>query len=431
MRESHGPAKHGKAKASFATFIDALVLHALSSDGSLGAHLRMLTGSSISDSATQQRRASLDWSWFEALFAHLLRPLAKLRRHPECFYGGMRLLAVDGSSWSLVNTPQVTSRLASPSNQKGQPGAFPKFMSVVLLELGTHQPLGAQCEQAVAAHATGEITLAKTLLGQLPAGEPSLLLADRLYGGAGFIHAVRKRSEEHCQLLVRVIENRKARVLEVLSDGSALVEVMLEDKSRRKQERKPLRLREIRAEVRCEGEGKKSQLRLWTTLLNEHQHPATELARLYTQRWEAELFFRELKTHTRRDNLMRAGSIEGAQAEFGALILAASLLAAQRLKLAEQEELPAVRLSIHKIARHMQQAALVLSLSHDLMSGAQQRTFIRRFEKMIRREAQIPPRRQRSCPRGLRKPTASWPRIRQRHEAHGSYLLTILPSSFP
>ena len=125
MRESHGPAKHGKAKASFATFIDALVLHALSSDGSLGAHLRMLTGSSISDSATQQRRASLDWSWFEALFAHLLRPLAKLRRHPECFYGGMRLLAVDGSSWSLVNTPQVTSRLASPSNQKGQPGAFP------------------------------------------------------------------------------------------------------------------------------------------------------------------------------------------------------------------------------------------------------------------------------------------------------------------
>ena len=220
-------------------------------------------------------------------------------------------------------------------------------------------------------------------------------------------------------------------MIEVLSDGSALVEVMLEDKSRRKQERKPLRLREIRAEVQREGEGKKSQLRLWTTLLNEHQHPAAELARLYTQRWEAELFFRELKTHTRRDNLMRAGSIEGAQAEFGALILAASLLAAQRLELAEQEELPAVRLSIRKIARHMQQAALVLSLSHDLMSGAQQRTFIRRFEKMIRREAQIPPRRQRSCPRGLRKPTASWPRIRQRHEAHGSYLLTILPSSFP
>lgn len=57
-------------------------------------------------------------------------------------------------------------------------------MSTVLLELGTHQPLGAQCEQAVAAHATGEITQAKTLLGQLPAGETSLLLADRLYGGA-------------------------------------------------------------------------------------------------------------------------------------------------------------------------------------------------------------------------------------------------------
>ena len=431
MREAQGPSKHGRAKASFATFIDALVVHALSPDGSLGEHLRMISGSSISDSAAQQRRASLGWPWFEALFAHLLRPLAKPRSHPECFYEGMRLLAVGGSSWSLVNTPQVTSRLASPTNQKGRPGAFPKFMSAVLIELGTHQPLGAQCEQALAEHATDEITLAKALLGQLPAGEPSLLLADRLYGGAGFIHAVRERSAEHCQVLVRVMENRKARVLEVLRDGSALVEVVLEDKSRRKQERKPLRLREIRAEVRREGQGKNSELRLWTTLLDERKHPAAELARLYAQRWEAELFFRELKAHTRRDNLLRAGSIEGAQAEFGALIMAASLLAAQRLELAKAEELPAVRLSIRKIARHMRQAALVLSLGHDLMSAAQQRTFIRRFEKMLRREARIPPRRQRSCPRGLRKPTTDWPRIRQRCEAHGSCVLSILPFSFP
>lgn len=258
-----------------------------------------------------------------------------------------------------------------------------------------------------------------------------MLLADRLYGGAGFIHAVRERSDERCEVLVRVMENRKARVLEVLGDGSALVEVVLEDKSRRKQERKPLRLREIRAEVRREGQGKKSELRLWTTLLDERKHPAAELARLYAQRWEAELFFRELKAHTRRDNLLRAGSIEGAQAEFGALIMAASLLAAQRLELAKAEELPAVRLSIRKIARHMRQAALVLSLGHDLMSAAQQRTFVRRFEKMLRREARIPPRRQRSCPRGLRKPTTDWPRIRQRYEAHGSCVLSILPFSFP
>jgi hypothetical protein len=87
--------------------------------------------------------------------------------------------------------------------------------------------------------------------------------------------------------------------------------------------------------------------------------------------------------------------------------MAASLLAAQRLELAETEELPALRLSIRKIARHMRQAALVLSLSHDLMSAAQQRTFVRRFEKMLRREARIPPRRQRIVPGGCanRPPT--------------------------
>jgi hypothetical protein len=123
VREAHGPAKHGKAKVSF---IDALVLHALSSDGSLGAHLRMASGSPISDSAARQRCASLGWTWFEALFVHLLRPLAKPRSHPECFYDGMRLLAVDGSAWSLSNTPRVTSRLASPTSQKGAAWSVPQ-----------------------------------------------------------------------------------------------------------------------------------------------------------------------------------------------------------------------------------------------------------------------------------------------------------------
>ena len=65
--------------------------------------------------------------------------------------------------------------------------AFPKFMTAVLLELGTHQPLAAQCEQAPQGRASAEITLAKKLLEHLPRQGPSLLMADRLYGGAGFI----------------------------------------------------------------------------------------------------------------------------------------------------------------------------------------------------------------------------------------------------
>jgi IS4 transposase len=36
-------------------------------------------------------------------------------------------------------------------------------------------------------------------------------------------------------------------------------------------------------------------LRFWTSLLDEAQFPARELAELYAARWEQELYFRELK----------------------------------------------------------------------------------------------------------------------------------------
>ncbi len=121
----------------------------------------------------------------------------------------------------------------------------------------------------------------------------------------------------------------------MLRDGSALVEVTLEDKSRRRQYLKHLHPREIQVEVWHQDQNKKSELRLWTTLLDENKYPAPELAQLYAQRWKAELFFHQLKAHTHCDNLMRSGSIEGAQAEFEALIMAASLLTAQRLSLAK------------------------------------------------------------------------------------------------
>lgn len=127
VREAHGPAKHSRAKVSFAAFIDALVLHSLSSQGSLGAHLRMVRvrGTSICDSAAQQRRASLSWTWFEALFTHLLRPLAKPGSHPKCFYHHMRLLAVDGSAWSLSNTPRSPRVWPRPPIKKGSPERSP------------------------------------------------------------------------------------------------------------------------------------------------------------------------------------------------------------------------------------------------------------------------------------------------------------------
>lgn len=436
VREQHGRGKQGREKVPYATFIWSLAVHALSAAGSLGHHLRAMSGIDISDAAAQERRQGLSWEWFEALFASVLQPLAKLREHPESFYGKMRLLGVDGTQWSLPNTEAHT---ASPRTRP-RPGdgrsdaAYLKWSCAVLLELGTHQPLGAACAQMDTEHEEGELTVARRLLGRIPQQEDTLLLADRYYGRGSFLEEVRRIAGARCEFLVRVPTPHKARILEMLSDGSALVEVRVchPDSQRTKA---LLPLREVRGQVwRQTAEPETSQrteVRLWTTLCDERKHPGRELLALYAQRWEQELFFGELKRHTGREQLLRSGSPQGVYAEYGAMIIAASLLAEQRLQAAQQVNLPPVRLSLTKISRAMEALLPVLQVAGNLITSQQHKKIVAKFLAHVAREARIPPRRSRGCQRGLRKPLCAWPRIHARSNLEGPWVYELTALSFP
>ena len=61
-------------------------------------------------------------------------------------------------------------------------------------------------------------------------------------------------------------------------------------------------LRQIKVEIQCPGFRKQS-FYIVTTLLDAVQYPPKELAELYFQRWEVELFFRDLKTTMNMDIL--------------------------------------------------------------------------------------------------------------------------------
>jgi hypothetical protein len=412
-----------------------LVVHALGACGSLGHHLRTMSGTDISDAAAHERRQGLSWAWFEALFSSVLRPLAKSKEHPESFYQGMRLLGVDGSQWSLRNTAANT---AAPRTRhrgrRAESAAFFKWSCAVLLELGTHQPLGAACADVLCGGEEGELTIARRLLGSIPVSEDTLLLADRYYGRGAFIEQVHTVAGPRCQMLVRIPSGPKAKILEALSDGSALIEVRVcHPESQRI--KAVLRLREVRGQVwRQLGEGQTSartELRLWTTLLDERQHPGKQLLGLYAQRWEQELFFRELKRHTGREQLLRSGTPQGLQAEYGAMIIAASLLAEQRLQAAQHVGLPPVRLSLTKISKALEALLPVLQVAADLIDQRTQKQIITKFLAHTAREARIPPRRTRSCQRGLRKPSCAWPRILARADLDGPWAYDLTPIIFP
>ena len=112
---------------------------------------------------------------FEELLRAALVPLAQIQKHPECFYQGLRIIAVDGTEFSLSNTPQVLGQLTKAACRRLE-AAFAKLGLCVVVEVGTHNPIAA----AIAPKGNCELALAKSLWKGIPT--QCLLLADRLYG---------------------------------------------------------------------------------------------------------------------------------------------------------------------------------------------------------------------------------------------------------
>lgn len=431
-REAAGLRTHRAAKSSLGQLLAAMIQQALAGSGTLGHHLRLIMKATISDSAAIQRRASLTWEFYQELLGRVLKPLARPKEHPESFHAGLRLLALDGSHFSLPNSRTVLAMVRPRMrNQHGTANAaFMKWTTAVLLELGTHTPLNVACSTLGLERMEAEIDIARRTLPALSDLGPALLLADRLYGCPSFMLDVlaHGRGKTHC--LMRVRENLGTRPLKVLSDGSALVKVRSEGRARSNAEHSEMIVREIRATIQRKG-GKVQPLRLWTTLLDERKHPAGELLELYARRWEQELFFRELKNHVGANGLLKADSEQTAQGAFVAMILAANEVAHRRVEAAGEVEQPVLRLSVNKISHMLTHLAAMEEAGKGVLTAAQQQAMARKWLKFVMQEAVIAPRRRRSCQHGLKRPHSPWPVIRQRCDLDPTVILTLLPHTAP
>ncbi|WP_433134112.1 transposase [Micromonospora sp. CA-240977] len=63
-----------------------------------------------------------------------------------------------------------------------------------------------------------------------------------------------------------------------------------------------------------------------TTLLNPHTHPATDLIRIYHERWEIETAYLELKSSILAGRVVRARTPDGIDQEIHALLIVYQLL---------------------------------------------------------------------------------------------------------
>jgi hypothetical protein len=135
-----------------------------------------------------------------------------------------------------------------------------------------------------------------------------LLLADRNFAVAALIEQI---ADTKADLLIRCKSNRKLASIERLPDGSWLAPIG------------SVIVRVIDAEIVVTPKGgtpRTVRYRLVTTLNDHRRYPASELVRLYHQRWEIETTYLELKSTILGDAMLRARTPSGVTQEVYALL---------------------------------------------------------------------------------------------------------------
>jgi Insertion element 4 transposase N-terminal/Transposase DDE domain len=260
--------------------------------------------------AISKARARLGAEPMRVLYGEAVAPLADPNKDEAAFLAGLRLMAIDGTTLDLADTPANDAAFGRPGSGRGEGrAAYPQLRAVGIAECGTH----AICDVALGPIKQSEGSLAASLWRSLRPG--MLLLADRGFWAFQAWQAARATGAE---LLWRVRSNLILSVDEVLPDGSYHSRIY--DSSDR-QRAEPVAVRIVEYELTDPALGSE-RYRLATTITDPERASATELAACYPKRWEFETALDELKTHQRGPRLvLRSKTPDGVYQEVWGYLL--------------------------------------------------------------------------------------------------------------
>ena len=248
-------------------------------------------------SSLSRARQRLGEAPMQRLFHALAGPLATPAA-AACFWRARRVVAIDGSSVTLAPVPAL--EVFGGVRREGVRTGPPLARVMGLVECGTR----ALIDVTLAPYAKTETELVRDLVGCVQPG--MLVLADRGFLG---VDLWKRFLRSGADLLWRangmVGKNRSRRRLK---DGTYLATITKDHRP----ETITVRIIEYRLA------GSRELYRLATNLLDPDLAPAAELARLYAERWEIELAFRDLKAVQCDSRSLRSLSEEGVRQEFWA-----------------------------------------------------------------------------------------------------------------
>ena len=243
------------------------------------------------------------------LFARVAGPVGSPDM-PGCFWRGLRLTVIDGSTMDVPDSQANRDAFDGPSNAEG-PGAFPQVRLVAHAECGTKALLDA----AFDGYRVGESTLAARLLPSL--GPGMLVMADRQFLSW---RLWRDAAATGAHLLWRASDSFALPVLERLSDGSYRSQLT----PPRKRDGQPIPVRVIEYTVSTADEHGVEHSELFclvTTMLDPDAAPIEEIPALYHERWRGETMLDAVKTDLRggQDVVARSQHPDGVRQEMWAL----------------------------------------------------------------------------------------------------------------
>jgi hypothetical protein len=311
---------------------------------------------------------------------------------------GLAIYGVDGSALRVPDTPENEAAFGRPGSGRG-PAGYPQLRLVALMVLRSHLLAGL----SLGAWSAGELTLAEPLWEKLP--DRSLTILDRGFLSYALLHRLATSGTER-HWLIRTKSNLQWRTLKRLGPNDELVEILVSRQTRRTHPELPDPL-QVRA-VRYQRPGFRPQT-LLTSLLDPAAYPAAEIAELYHERWELELGFDEIKTHTlEREEALRSRAPERVRQEVWGLAIAYNLLRLHMQHVAQRERVAPSRISFRHtllLVRNFWQLTAWLTSPGNLP---------RRLEGLHQELALLilPPRRPRRYPRAVKIKMSSYPRSR-------------------
>ena len=310
-----------------------------------------------------------------ALFEHLLQRVCDAL-YPEiqdsARWHGHRTWTLDGSSFSMPDTPALQAHFGQPSGQAKGCG-FPVAHMLALFHAGT----GLLLRVLASPLRTHDMRHAATMHAELDEGD--ILIADRGFASFGHLallflrkmHAVfrchqlqivnfrvgrkhtsqsrpkkgmpRSRYIKHLGRLDQLVEYTKPKQQPKWMDDATFASLP-----------QTLPVRELRFLTPQRGH-RTRVITLVTTLLDPVAYPAAELAKLYLSRWQIEVNFRHLKT-TMDMEVLHCKSVAGVLKEMYMFALAYNLVRLVMLEASRRQRVPLERISFIDALRWLRDA---------------------------------------------------------------------------